>query len=65
MVGNETYGLKGNNKIKMNQATVVAALQLWVDNFVVGNLVVKSVKPDNDNYREGFEISIESNENES
>lgn len=61
---NDAYGMKGSNQIKMNQATVASAMQLWVDTFMVGYHVVKSVKPDNDNYNDGLVITLESEIND-
>ncbi len=62
-MNNEKYNLSGSNKMQINQSTMIRAFQLWVDTHMVGNHSVKSVKPDNNNYHDGFIITIDTEEN--
>ena len=58
----DVYGMKGSNQVKMNQATVKAAMQLWVDTFMVGNQVVTSVKADGSGYHDGLVLNLQNDE---
>ena len=58
----DVYGMKGINQVKINQSTVRAAMQLWVDTFMVGNQVVTSVKAVGSEYHDGLVLNLQNDE---
>lgn len=64
MEDNEKYNAKGKNTIVMNQSTMVNAVQLWVDTFMLGDHRVTVVKKAPNDYGGStiFEVDLMSGE---
>lgn len=60
--------MKGYNTLILNQATMIEAVQVWLDTRVlaceVSDLVVTRIQPKSDGQITNFEISLISNEEE-
>lgn len=51
--------MKGNNELRINHATMIEALQLWVDSKFIGPPRVESVEQlSNTNYCREFSVKI-------
>lgn len=55
----DAYGTKGRNHLILNTATMNAAMQLWVDTFMVGNNSVEHVTAADNNT---FKVQITTEE---